>query len=182
VGLADYSTVVKVVIASMANSGRSYLQDERGEVDTDPPFLLELAHYEWVELALLIAETALPAQTSALLEDPLSQTIYLSELAWPLAYRFPVHRIGPDFRPRCPPAEPTFLLVYRDRDDRVRFLEISSSIYLLLDLLRRKGPIDAAAALTEAAATMTSGDHSAFVSGSRRLLADLAQRRVIGVV
>jgi uncharacterized protein len=167
-------------LAEIGEEFLRYLQDERGEVDTDPPFLLDLAHYEWVELALLIAETVLPAETPALLEDPLSQTIYLSELAWPLAYRFPVHRIGPDFRPHCPPAEPSFLLVYRDRDDRVRFLEISSSIYLLLDLLRRKGPLDAAAALTEAGATITSGDYHAFISGSRALLAGLAKRAVIG--
>jgi hypothetical protein len=64
----------------------------------------------------------------------------------------------------------------------VRFLEISSSIYLLLDLLRCKGPIDATAALTETAATMTSDDHSAFVSGSRALLIDLAERSVIDAV
>jgi uncharacterized protein len=169
-------------LAELGEEFLTYLQDERGEAGTDPPFLVELAHYEWVELALLIAETTLPAETPALLEDPLSRKIYLSELAWPLAYRFPVHRIGPDFRPRCPPAEPSFLLVYRDRDNRVRFLEISSGIYLLLDLLRRKGPIDATAALTETAATMTSDDHSAFVSGSRALLADLAQRCVIGAM
>ena len=30
----------------------AYLQNERGQTDNDPPFLLELAHYEWVELAL----------------------------------------------------------------------------------------------------------------------------------
>jgi hypothetical protein len=33
----------------------TYLQ-RRGEAAGDPPFLLELAHYEWVELALDIAE------------------------------------------------------------------------------------------------------------------------------
>jgi len=34
----------------------AYLDNERGQRDTDPPFLRELAHYEWVELALSVAE------------------------------------------------------------------------------------------------------------------------------
>jgi len=33
-----------------------YLDSERGEVASDPAFLRELAHYEWVELALSVAE------------------------------------------------------------------------------------------------------------------------------
>lgn len=160
----------------------TYLQDERTQIEEDPPFLLELAHYEWVELALLIAETEPPADNARLLEDPMSQIIYLSELAWPLCYRFPVHCIGPKFRPNCPPPEPKFLLVYRDRDDRVRFLEISSGAYLLLDLLRHKGPIDATAAVAEITATMAPTDRDAFVSSCWLLLLDLAQRAVIGAI
>ena len=159
----------------------TYLQNERGQREDDPPFLLELAHYEWVELALAIAEAEPPAENPRLLEDPLSQTIYLSELAWPLAYRFPVHRIGPTLQPRSPPVEPTFLLVYRDRDDQVRFLEIGSGAYALLDVLRRQGPVDASAALTATAPTDKSVDPCALASSSRLLLADLAQRAVIGV-
>ena len=169
-------------LAELGEEFLTYLQDERIQIESDPAFLLELAHYEWVELALLIAETALPAENPQLLEDPLSQTICLSELAWPLAYRFPVHRIGPEFQPNGLPAEPSFLLVYRDRDDRVRFLEISSSTYQLLDVLRDKGPIAATAAVAEIAATIAAAERDAFVSSCRLLLADLAQRAVIGAV
>ncbi|MGO9236703.1 MAG: DUF2063 domain-containing protein [Methylocella sp.] len=169
-------------LAELGEEFLTYLQDERGEVDTDPPFLLELAHYEWVELALLIADTAVPAESPTLLEDPLSQTIYLSELAWPLAYRFPVHRVGPEYRPHCAPAEPSFLLVYRGRDDRVRFLEISSSTYQLLDVLCHTGPADATTAVAEIAATIAAAERHAFASSCRLLLTDLAQRAVIGAV
>ena len=149
------------------------------QTETDPPFLLELAHYEWVEQALLISDAELPAENPLLLDDPLSQTIYLSELAWPLAYRFPVHRIGPDYQPNCPPAEPTFLLVYRDRDDQVKFLEIGSGAYLLLETLRSEGPLQATVALAETEIA-GSADQQDFTSSHRLLLADLAQRAVIG--
>ena len=157
-----------------------YLQDERPQTEHDPPFLLELGHYEWVELALEIAEEAPPPENSRLLKDPLSQTIFLSELAWPLAYRFPVHRIRPDFQPRSPPPKPSFLLVYRDRDDTVNFMEIGSAVYFLLEALRSQGPMQAAAALAETTLTAERGRDRASVSKSRSLLVDLAQRAVIG--
>jgi hypothetical protein len=84
----------------------------------DPPFILELAHYEWVELALDVSEAELPAQG-------------WSPLAWPLAYQWPVQRIGVDFQPATPPAEPTCLLVWRDGQDKVRFMQISAFVYQL---------------------------------------------------
>jgi uncharacterized protein len=156
----------------------SYLQDERGRIDDDPPFLLELAHYEWVELALEIAEASPPEETPALLEDPLSQTIYLSELAWPLAYRFPVHRIGPDYRFYSPPPEPTLLLVYRDRDDKVRFMEIGVSAYRLLAMLQHDGPIAAGTVLGATEEALEPRDQT---PGLRDLLTELARLSVIGV-
>ena len=41
--------------------------------------------------------------------DLLAGVPVLSPLAWPLAYRFPVHRLGPQFLPDAPPAEPSVL-------------------------------------------------------------------------
>lgn len=84
----------------------------------DPPFILELAHYEWVELALDVSEAELPAQG-------------WSPLAWPLAYRWPVQRIGADFQPREPEVDPTCLLVWRDAQDKVRFMQLSPFAYQL---------------------------------------------------
>ncbi|MBB2494932.1 HvfC family RiPP maturation protein [Aquipseudomonas ullengensis] len=84
----------------------------------DPPFLVELAHYEWVELALDVASAELPAQG-------------WSPLAWPLAYVWPVQQLGADCRPSVPPAEPTCLLAWRDDADQVRFQQLSTFAYRL---------------------------------------------------
>ena len=59
-----------------------------------------------------------------------------SALAWNLSYRFPVHQISPEFQPREPAEEPTHLVVYRDRDERVRFLEINAVTQRLIQLLK----------------------------------------------
>jgi len=100
---------------------------------SDPPFLAELAHYEWVELALDVAEAVLP--DAAAVDDILAVVPVLSPLAWLLRYQFPVHRIGPGFRP-VEVAEPTYLVVYRNRDDRVRFMSLNATTARLLEMVR----------------------------------------------
>lgn len=100
------------------------------------PFLRELAHYEWVEMALQIAEADAPAEQPAAITDMdglLDGIATLSPLAWPLAYAWPVHRIGADYQPDAPPDAPTLLLLRRERDGRVRFSELTPLAYRLLE-------------------------------------------------
>lgn len=113
-----------------------YLMRERELSEEDPPFLVELAHYEWVELAL--ATSRIENDLSGI--DPNGDLIdappALSPLAWSFGYRFPVHRIGPDYQPESPPEQPSYLVVYRDRTLQVRFLEINPVTARMIELLR----------------------------------------------
>lgn len=111
-----------------------YLAQEHRMREIDPPFIAELAHYEWVELALDVSTEVLPPE-SAPEGDPQAMVPVLSPLAWLLSYRYPVHRIGPAFRP-MQPGDPVFLLVFRDRDERVRFVELNAATARLLELVR----------------------------------------------
>ncbi|MEX1667696.1 DUF2063 domain-containing protein [Zhongshania guokunii] len=110
----------------------SYLA-EQGDARNDPAFLMELAHYEWVELALDIAEDELPE--SAPFSDVMTASLSVSPLAWSLAYQFPVQHIGRDYQPAEPSAEPSYIVVYRNRQDQVQFLEINAVTARLLALL-----------------------------------------------
>lgn len=110
-----------------------YLQVQRSGLDIDPPFLVELAHYEWVELALDVAEEELSLKCDAP-KDLLSNHLSLSPLAWSLAYHFPVHLISSDNQPSQAGSEPTYIVVYRNRADRVEFLEINAVTARLLTL------------------------------------------------
>ena len=104
-----------------------------------PPWLAELAHYEWVELALQISDAAMPPDARPLDGDSsatlLDAVPVLSPLAWALAYRWPVHRLGPDYQPAQPPDAPTLLLVRRDARGEVRFAGLSPLAFRLLELL-----------------------------------------------
>ncbi len=121
----------------------THLAEEYQPGPHDPPFMAELAHYEWVELALDVAEAEAPPMPTD--PDPLAQIPVLSEVAWLLSYVYPVHRIGPGFRPDAPD-EPTFLAVYRGRDDAVGFMALNAATARLLELIRdnREGATGAA--------------------------------------
>src|SRR5690606_686147 len=100
----------------------------------DPPFMQELAHYEWMELVLDTSEETLPESGFNPDGDLLVGAPVLSPLACVLGYHWPVHRIGPAYQPQVP--QPVWLLVYRDADDRVRFMEINAVTARLLALLQ----------------------------------------------
>lgn len=100
-----------------------------------PPFFLELCHYEWVELALSVAEEELPDEGVDVDGDLLHSPVVVSPLIWKLSYRFPVHRIGPEFMPAEPGTDLTHLVVNRRRDDSVGFLEANALTLRLLELL-----------------------------------------------
>jgi hypothetical protein len=100
--------------------------------ECDPPFMSELAHYEWVELALDVSEEQLEGPDSL---DPLNSVPVISPLAWLLSYQFPVQRIGLSCRPDSA-GEPTYLVVYRNREDVVKFMELNAATARLLELVR----------------------------------------------
>lgn len=124
-----------------------YLADERAAAGDDPPFLAELAHYEWVELALAVAEPDLDAAGADPGGDLLAGRPLLSPLAWPLAYRFPVHRLAPHWQPAEPPPEPSFYVARRDRADRVGFLHVNAVTLRLVERLQQAPGLTGAAQL-----------------------------------
>jgi hypothetical protein len=156
-----------------------YLQGGREAREGDPPFLLELAHYEWVELALGIDDTDLDTVRAQADGNLLEGVPVLSPLAWPLAYRYPVHRIGPDFRPAEPPAQPTHLLVYRNRQDTVRFMELNAVSATLLRRMQETPDRPGLVLLKEVATAIGHPNPETVIEGGRRLLEDLCARDVI---
>lgn len=154
-----------------------YLEHGRGKVRGDPPFLRELAHYEWVELALSVADPQdIPAHEPA--GDLVEGVPLLSPLAWPLAYRFPVHRIGPAFRPLKPGAQPTHLVVWRDPDDEVRFMEANAVTARLLELVAR-GRSTGRRALLRIARELGHREPAAILGQGRELLDGLRARGIV---
>lgn len=156
----------------------AYLQNERDNPG-DYPFLLELAHYEWVEMALSIAKD-MPVQGDGdFLENLFLRGMVLSPLAWPLLYRYPVQAIGPNSLPLEPPEQPTCLIVYRDSLDNVHFLKTTGLIIRLLQILQDKGPMTGEECLQTVAREFPQLDSQALMANGPPMLRELAEKGIL---
>jgi hypothetical protein len=167
------------LFAEIAAEFVEWLQSERGEHPDDPPFIAELAHYEWVELALSVsdADRDMPAVDPN--GDLMAGRPLLSPLAWPLAYRWPVHRIGPEYRPAAPDEQPTYLVVHRDRLDKVHFLEINAVTFRLLQLLGDESQPTGRQALQIIADELDHPQPESVITHGQSLLDDMKARNIL---
>lgn len=139
-----------------------------------PAWFAELAHYEWAELAVDIMDCPIPAHNPA--GDLMHSAIVLNPALLILTYTWPVHRIGPDYRPRR--AQATHLLVYRDADDAVQFVELNSVTSRLLNLLIAT-PSTGDAACRQIAEELQHPDPAQLIAFGRELLADFCAQGII---
>ena len=156
-----------------------YLEHER-DTSNDLPFTLELAHYEWVEMALSISTTNSTHKT-VVIDNLLAKKIKVSPLAWPLAYQYPVHKIGPGYTPLTPPEQATFLIVYRNHEDDVNFLEITPITYRLLEIISEQESVITSACLEQIAQETQHPNPEIIINGGLQILNDLYQKGIIGL-
>jgi hypothetical protein len=155
-------------------------QPEALEEGAWPPYLAELAHYEWVEMALQQsdAEPLIASDSGSLLEQPLQ----VSPLAWPLAYAWPVHQLGPAYRLDSAPVQPTLLLVRRDQDFSVRFSELSPLAFRLLQRIEEYPGLTGGEQLQGLAMEAGMPGDCGFMSGGVALLQQMHREGVLGTV
>ena len=158
-----------------------YLQNERDSSD-DFPFMLELAHYEWVEMALSIAKEEVVSCNPDVDNLLLNRNIALSPLAWPLAYQYPVQKLSPVFLPLEVPEQPTFLIVYRNSEDDVNFIEITPITYRLLEIIQEHEKLLAEDCLKQVARESNHPDPGLIVAGGLQILKELAEKTIITLV
>jgi len=156
----------------------NYIELERPEQPGDLPFMRELAHYEWVELAVSIAENE-PGQPVDPDGDLLANAPVFSSVAWPLSYQYPVHRISPDFQPEIPADQPTYLLVYRNEHDDVRFIELNAVSARLFSLLQEEATLCGRQALQRIAEELQHRDPNVVIEGGARILDSWREHGII---
>lgn len=156
-----------------------YLQNERQPQKEDPAGLIELAHYEWVEMALHVSDETIDMNDINANGDLLSQHPVFSPVAWPLVYQFPVHTMGPDNLPDKAPEQPTYLVVYRNRQDEVRFLEINPVTARLIGLLQENASFTGLDAIESISKEMNHPNPEVVKQGGQAALEELQQHGII---
>lgn len=146
------------------------------QVETLPPYAVSLAHYEWIELAIASAETVAPAFAAQ--GELLHGIPVLAPALAVLAYDYPVQKISARFKPRQALAQPVHLLVFRNQQDEVRFVEMNAMTARLLQLLQ-PGELTGLAALQQLGLEMGHADVAALISFGAALLEDLRQQDIV---
>ncbi|KAF0101907.1 MAG: hypothetical protein FD187_58 [bacterium] len=155
-----------------------YLQEEWVPVPDYPAFLPELAHYEWVELELDTSsrDAEMPAYDAA--GDLMCGQPLLNPVLRVLAYRWPVHRLSPRYRPDEPPEQPTFTVAFRDAEHEVRFILVNPATARLLGLLREEPDLTGAQAVSRLETEMALAEGALQAHGAA-LLAEMREQGAI---
>ena len=142
----------------------------------EPPFLAELAHYEWLELAVAHVAAPRPMVEEGDLLD--GAPVLAPAVRW-ARYNWPVPHLGPDYQPSECPAEPTGVVVYRDTREEVGFLGATPATLALLDGLAAAPGTPGRTLLAELAAALGHADPAPLIEAGAGILADLRDRGII---
>ncbi len=155
-----------------------YLKNERGDREDDPAFLQDLAHYEWVELMLSVSNKEIDLSQIEADGDLISGRPALNPLLSLQSYAYPVHRIGPRFKPSAAQQEETHFAILRNSEDEVKFIVINPVSMRLLFLLQSTS-LNGAAALLQIATELNHPNPQVVLAGGHDILQSLHQSEVI---
>jgi hypothetical protein len=158
----------------------AFLTNEYEHRDCDFPFLNELAHYEYVELALSISTDENNLEGVDPNGNLLTEMPVKSALTWVFAYHFPVHRISKEFTPGEASEQPVYLAVYRQADDKVGFLELNPIAAGLLNAIEENTDHkNGDTMLRELAAAISYSDVDAFIQHGAATLTQMRQLEIL---
>ncbi|MDF2179560.1 putative DNA-binding domain-containing protein [Aliiglaciecola sp. CAU 1673] len=154
-----------------------YLSNEYRPKDHDPVFMAELAHYEWIELAVSIAKEADPQQ---FWQGQAYQKLAVSQLACAVSYQYPVHQISSTFKPEQPTG-PYFFVVHRNNEDKVEFTQINQINAYLLNLIDQHGVIDEEVLLQSLVSELPQLPEDQVRKGAREAIENFLRKQVLVV-
>ncbi|MSR14455.1 MAG: DUF2063 domain-containing protein [Gammaproteobacteria bacterium] len=155
-----------------------YLRVER-QTQSDPPFLYELAHFDWLENVIATDERRIDLTgtdvNGALLDDEIAvNPIHRVEV-----YRFPILALGPQYQPALPPTAPTNIVAFRDAEHRYAVLELNAVALQLFTTIKEQPRIRARTVLLGIAAGLGHPTPEAVIAGGLDILSRMRQRGLI---
>lgn len=139
-----------------------------------PISIQQLAHYEWVELAINTQQTEaakLSQKMNLLDEKPILAPAHML-----LEYDYAIHKISKRNPPRV--IEKTYLLVFRNSEFKVKFIELNPTTYQLLRLIQENS-MTGKQALVRLAEDIKHPDTDAIIQFGAGILSDLANQQAI---
>lgn len=163
---------------SMPREFLRYLEQRTPAAD-DPPYLLELAHWEWVDYALSIDVNEISLDGVDRDGDLLRGLPVLNPLVWMLSYQYPVQRYRDEAPDGETPGAPTYLVAYRDLEDRVGYLELNAVTARLLETIDAGEYGSGEAMLRALAAELGKDGDEGFIALGAQMLEELRGRGIV---
>lgn len=160
--------------------GREFVRflDEQ-QPDGLPAFALELAHWEYLETCVRLAEAdpgTVPADRNIDLlagAPTLNPTLRLAQYHWP------VHEISADHQPDTPLEQPMVLAAWRRCDDTPGFMRLNQVTARLITLIEERPNESGRTILERIAEELRASDSAAVVRSGADMLARLREREVV---
>jgi uncharacterized protein len=156
-----------------------YLEHERIADEDDYPFLLELAHYEWIETSISMDVREISYEGIEKEGDLLDGIPVISPLVIPLAYQWPVHKISPEFLPDIQPEQATYIIIYRDSHDEVGFIELNPVSAKLIEECSNNTDQSGRDILLSIAEQLQHPNPDAVINGGLEIMQDFKNKDII---
>lgn len=146
-----------------------------------PPFLTSLCHYEWIELLV----SSMPISTTEDKEDGRNINslgdLRMNQLTFAptmqlLNYEYAVQKISPRYKPK--EKVNTQLLVYRNTEFKVEFVELNTITYRLIEILKQD-KVNCEQALSMLAREINHAQTESIIQFGLDILEDLRSQGVI---
>lgn len=166
------------IFIDIAGEFLHFLQQEYQPKDIDPPFMLELAHYEWLELVVAVAQQKGDEQAIQAEQIP-HVPLCLAATARVAQYHFPVQHIRQDYRPEQALETPVFFCLYQDNGGEVCFLQLTPLSAQVLAYVVERGKVLFSDILTWLTNTYPQMAQEILAKGSLELLEQLAIKGIV---
>ncbi|WP_153916130.1 DNA-binding domain-containing protein [Shewanella sp. TC10] len=156
----------------------AFLQTSYQLLDYDPPFMVELAHYEWLELYIATVfdnENELVISSDMITELPLSMSVK----ATVTQYHYEVQHISVDYQPTEPSEQPHSFCVYRDNADEVVFLQLNPLTAQVLAFITQAETCYLSDIITWLQSSYPQMSAEALSNGCLQMLQQLAEKGII---
>lgn len=140
------------------------------------PYIPSLCHYEWIELAVASSDVTVDMSHIDLTGDLLEHQPAFVPAMQMLNYDYAVHQISARNKPKEPVN--TQLLVYRNAEDTVKFIELNNVTYRLIGLLQ-SGTATGRQALTTIAEELAHPQPESVIQFGLEILEDLRRQGII---
>ena len=166
------------IFVEIAEEFLLFLQHEYELKKHDEAFMLELAHYEWLELVVSVAQER-EGVTSVSVAELDEARLCLAQTAKVAQYHYEVQRISDEYRPESPSEAPLFFCVFLDVDEEVKFLQLNPLSAHVLAKIDEEAGVTVKELLIWLAQTFSNFEPEVLKQGCMTLLNQLVEKGII---